>query len=435
MQILSIKYVAFSKKQLQLLTWWTNESPYHDLNGVIAEGAIRAGKTIIMGLSFILWSMQKSSDINYAICGKTVASTRRNIIEPLIEMLKQRKFKVIDRKTEGKLIVIKNNNKNTYYIFGGKDEGSASLIQGITLGGVLFDEVALMPRSFVEQAMARCSVNGSKYWFNCNPEGPQHWFYVEHILKWKERKYIRIHFCLEDNPSLSKERIDNYKSLYTGIFYKRFILGEWAFANGIVYDMVTDENFYYNNNRKSVVPIKIIENDIKPYYGVDFGTANPQVYLEVYKYVDYAKKEMCFYVENEYYWNSRKQLRQKTPDEYVSDFNNWCKEFSCLIIDPSATPLKAAHRKYGHNVINAKNNVEEGIIGLSTLFANKMIKINKDNCPNLCAELGLYRWNEKKLNNGVEEVLKENDHCCDALRYAIMTSTPLSIINKFVGYK
>lgn len=432
---MSIKYVAFSKKQLQLLTWWTDESPYHDLNGVIAEGAIRAGKTIIMGLSFILWSMQKSSDINYAICGKTVASTRRNIIEPLIEMLKQRKFKVIDRKTEGKLIVIKNNNKNTYYIFGGKDEGSASLIQGITLGGVLFDEVALMPRSFVEQAMARCSVNGSKYWFNCNPEGPQHWFYVEHILKWKERKYIRIHFCLEDNPSLSKERIDNYKSLYTGIFYKRFILGEWAFANGIVYDMVTDENFYYNSNMKSVVPIKIIENDIKPYYGVDFGTANPQVYLEVYKYVDYAKKEMCFYVENEYYWNSRKKLMQKTPDEYVSDFNNWCKEFSYLIIDPSATPLKAAHRKYGHNVINAKNNVEEGIIGLSTLFANKMIKINKDNCPNLCAELGLYRWNEKKLNNGVEEVLKENDHCCDALRYAIMTSTPLSIINKFVGYK
>lgn len=432
---MSIKYVAFSKKQLQLLTWWTDESPYHDLNGVIAEGAIRAGKTIIMGLSFILWSMQKSSDINYAICGKTVASTRRNIIGPLIEMLKQRKFKVIDRKTEGKLIVIKNNNKNTYYIFGGKDEGSASLIQGITLGGVLFDEVALMPRSFVEQAMARCSVNGSKYWFNCNPEGPQHWFYVEHILKWKERKYIRIHFCLEDNPSLSKERIDNYKSLYTGIFYKRFILGEWAFANGIVYDMVTDENFYYNSNRESVVPIKIIENDIKPYYGVDFGTANPQVYLEVYKYVDYAKKEMCFYVENEYYWNSRKKLMQKTPDEYVSDFNNWCKEFSYLIIDPSATPLKAAHRKYGHNVINAKNNVEEGIIGLSTLFANKMIKINKDNCPNLCAELGLYRWNEKKLNNGVEEVLKENDHCCDALRYAIMTSTPLSIINKFVGYK
>ena len=432
---MSIKYVAFSKKQLQLLTWWTNESPYHDLNGVIAEGAIRAGKTIIMGLSFILWSMQKSSDINYAICGKTVASTRRNIIEPLIEMLKQRKFKIIDRKTEGKLIIIKNNNKNTYYIFGGKDEGSASLIQGITLGGVLFDEVALMPRSFVEQAMARCSVDGSKYWFNCNPEGPQHWFYVEHILKWKERKYIRIHFCLEDNPSLSNERIDNYKSLYTGIFYKRFILGEWAFANGIVYDMITDENFYYNNNMKSVVPIKIIENDIKPYYGVDFGTANPQVYLEVYKYVDYAKKEMCFYVENEYYWNSRKQLRQKTPDEYVSDFNNWCKEFSCLMIDPSATPLKAAHRKYGHNVINAKNNVEEGIIGLSTLFANKMIKINKDNCPNLCAELGLYRWNEKKLNNGVEEVLKENDHCCDALRYAIMTSTSLSIINKFVGYK
>lgn len=430
---MSIKYVAFSKKQLQLLTWWTEESPYHDANGVIAEGAIRAGKTVIMGLSFVLWSMQKTNEVNYAICGKTVASTRRNIIEPLVEMLRKRKFKVIDRKTDGKLVIIKDGKVNSYYIFGGKDEGSAALIQGITLGGVLFDEVALMPRSFVEQAIARCSIDGSKYWFNCNPESPQHWFYLEHIKKSNERRYLRIHFCLEDNPSLSQERIDNYKSLYTGIFYKRFILGEWSFANGIIYDMVTDDNFYNNSDKEKEVPIKILENDIKPFYGVDFGTANPQVYLEVYKYIDYSKKKLCFYVENEYYWDSRKMLKQKTTEEYVSDFNGWCKEFVCLFVDPSATPLKAAHRKYGHNVVNAKNDVAEGIIGLSTLFANNMIKINKDNCPNLCMELGSYRWNEKKLDNGKEEVLKENDHCCDALRYAIMTSTPLSIINAFVG--
>ena len=197
--------------------------------------------------------------------------------------------------------------------------------------------------------------------------------------------------------------------------------------------MVTDDNFYNNSDKEKEVPIKILENDIKPFYGVDFGTANPQVYLEVYKYIDYSKKKLCFYVENEYYWDSRKMLKQKTTEEYVSDFNNWCKEFVCLFVDPSATPLKAAHRKYGHNVVNAKNDVAEGIIGLSTLFANNMIKINKDNCPNLCTELGSYRWNEKKLDNGKEEVLKENDHCCDALRYAIMTSTPLSIINAFVG--
>lgn len=423
---MSIKYKPFSKKQLQLLTWWLPESPYTNYNGVIAEGAVRAGKTIIMGLSFILWSMSKGNGINYAICGKSISSTRRNIIEPLIDMLKQRKFRIVDRRGEGKLYVTKGEITNTYYIFGGKDERSASMIQGITLGGVLLDEVALMPRSFVEQAMARCSVEGSKFWFNCNPEGPQHWFKLEHVDKAKERKLLRLHFCLEDNPSLSKEIIERYKSMYTGIFYKRFILGIWAFADGVVYDMLTDENYYNNENKNKVVPIKILEGDIKPIYGVDFGTANPQVYLEVFSYRNPEKKEVEFYVEREWVWNSRKQLRQRTPEEYVREFAKWRKEeYRCLCIDPSATPLKAAHMKAGDKFMNAKNDVMEGIACLSVLFSQNRIHINEDNCPTLCSELGLYKWNEKRVDAGKDEVVKENDHCCDALRYAIMTTTPM----------
>ena len=198
-----MKWSTFSKKQLQLLTWWTDNSPYFASDGIICDGAVRSGKTIVMGLSFIVWSMQNYENYNFAICGKTVGSLRRNVITPLKVILINRGYKVIDRKTDNMLVVSKGRRRNSYYLFGGRDERSQDLIQGITLAGILFDEVALMPRSFVEQGMARCSVDGSKYWFNCNPDGPNHWFYVEHVLKCQERNYLHLHFNIEDNPSLT----------------------------------------------------------------------------------------------------------------------------------------------------------------------------------------------------------------------------------------
>ncbi|MEI3141574.1 MAG: terminase family protein [Lawsonibacter sp.] len=132
--------------------------------------------------------------------------------------------------------------KNTFYLFGGKDEGSAALIQGLTLAGALLDEVALMPRSFVEQAAARCSVSGSRLWFSCNPESPAHWFYQEWILKAEEKGVLRIPFSMEDNPGLSPQMLERYRTMFQGTFYRRFVLGEWVAAEGLVYDFF-DESF------------------------------------------------------------------------------------------------------------------------------------------------------------------------------------------------
>lgn len=123
-----------------------------------------------------------------------------------------------------------------FLLFGGKDASSAALIQGSTLAGLLLDETALMPRAFVEQAVARCSVRGSRLWFNCNPEGPEHWFYKEWIEKAESRGALRLHFTMEDNPGLPPEIRQRYERLYTGVFYRRFVLGEWAAAQGLVYD-------------------------------------------------------------------------------------------------------------------------------------------------------------------------------------------------------
>ncbi|NCB03489.1 MAG: PBSX family phage terminase large subunit [Spirochaetia bacterium] len=327
---------------------------------------------------------------------------------------------LISKRVNGKLHV------NTFYLFGGRDERSQDLVQGVTLAGVLFDEVALMPESFVNQAMARCSVEGSKYWFNCNPEGPKHWFKLDHVDMAEEKGYLRIHFELDDNPSLSESIKNRYRTMFKGVFYRRFILGEWVFADGVIYDCFDDEkNCYTDATRDKVVPVQIRELDLRATYGSDYGTTNPMVYLECYIYHDVLKKDPVpfIYVEREYYYNSRKEYTQKSDEEYVQDFYEFNKgiPFTSIILDPSATSLTVAHRRKGTPIRKAKNDVLDGIRLTYTLMQMGHIMINKDQCPNLVSELGTYSWNNKAALNGKEEPIKDNDHACDALRYVVNT--------------
>ena len=151
------------------LTWW-KQNKYRSCDGIICDGSVRSGKTVCMALSFVLWSMERFENQRFALCGKTIESLRRNVTGLLPQWL-EGICQIEERRSENRLTISMNGRRNDYYLFGGKDEGSYALIQGMTLSGVLFDEVALMPRSFVEQALARCSVEGSKFFFNCNPEG------------------------------------------------------------------------------------------------------------------------------------------------------------------------------------------------------------------------------------------------------------------------
>lgn len=433
---MGFKWSPFTEKQLKLLNWWTEKSPWKKASGIIAEGAVRSGKTLLMSFSFVCWSMTTSSGQQYILGGKTVGSLRRNVITPLKQVLRARGFKLVDNKTDNSIIISKNGISNTYYLFGGRDERSQDLVQGITARGIFLDEVALMPRSFVEQCMARCSVEGRKFWFNCNPEGPHHWFYLEHILRAKELGYLVLHFNLEDNPSLSKEIIEGYKHMFTGIFYKRFILGEWAFSDGVIYDCYDEErNTFTDETADEVLPWQIKENDPDggyPYYTSDYGVLNPMVYLEMYKIRETGDSVPHFYFTNEYYYDGRKEMKQKTDEEEVDALmgmiNN--KYYNTLIIDPSASSLIAASRKRGIPTKKANNDVLDGIHMVYTLMATGHIHINKDRCPNLIRELGLYIWNEKRGEIGKEEPVKQNDHAMDAMRYGIATTT-----NKFEIYQ
>ena len=241
-------FTPFSQKQLQVLSWWANDK-LKDYEAIICDGSVRAGKTVVMSLSYVLWSMTQFDGQQFGMAGKTIGSFRRNVLRPLRSMLESEGYLIRDSRSDNMVTISKNGHTNYYFIFGGKDEASQDLVQGITLAGFFFDEVALMPQSFVNQATARCSVAGAKMWFNCNPEGPYHWFKLEWIDRLENKKALRLHFMMADNPSLSQETIDRYNRMFSGVFYKRFILGMWVLADGVVYDNFNKDEI----DRKSVV--------------------------------------------------------------------------------------------------------------------------------------------------------------------------------------
>lgn len=406
------EFRPFSRKQRKVLNWWTEESPVKDYEGIIADGAIRSGKTVSMSLSFVLWAMSTYNGQNFAMCGKTIGSFRRNVLFWLKLMLKSRGYTVVDHRSDNLVVIARGETENNFYIFGGKDESSQDLIQGITLAGVFFDEVALMPESFVNQATGRCSVDGSKYWFNCNPDGPYHWFKQNWIDKRKEKKLLYLHFTMDDNLSLSERIKERYRSMYTGVFYKRYIQGLWAMAEGIIYDM-----FDENRHVKRIMEFYrlLIENN--RYVSIDYGTQNATVFLLWNKGIDGV-----WYCVREYYYSGRAEGRQKTDCEYADDFIDWLDgiKIKAAIVDPSAASFIAELRKRGIKVIKAKNDVEDGIRVVGTKLNQNKIAFEEE-CINTRKEFASYIWDEKAAQRGEDKPIKEHDHAMDAVRYFVYT--------------
>ena len=428
-------FSPFSRKQKQVLTWWCKDSPVHDKDGIIADGAIRSGKTVSMSLSFAMWAMSTFNGQNFAMCGKTIGSFRRNVLFWLKLMLKSRGYSVIDRRADNLIIIRKGDTENYFYIFGGKDERSQDLIQGITLAGVFFDEVALMPESFVNQATGRCSVEGSKFWFNCNPDGPYHWFKVNWIDKstgylGKERveqirkkaaeeekdpglkEILYLHFTMDDNLSLSEEIKARYRSMYIGVFFKRYILGLWAAAEGVIYDMFDPEK--HVKNIKEFFQILVNGNR---YVSCDYGTQNATVFLLWNKGIDGK-----WYCIREYYYSGRDKGKQKTDAEYADDLKKWLDgtRIKAMIVDPSAASFIAELRKCGYKVIKANNDVLDGIRLVGMLLNLEML-IFSSSCTETIKEFASYIWDEKAAEHGEDKPVKQHDHGCDAVRYFVST--------------
>ena len=399
-----MNYSAFSQKQRTALTWWMPGNAHHHCEAIVCDGAVRSGKTLSMGMGFFLWAMVCFNGQRFGICGKTIQSLRRNVLSEVLPRLQKLGMIWQEKRSENLVTVRFHGRENRFYIFGGRDESSASLIQGITFAGILLDEVALMPRSFVEQACARCSVTGSRLWFNCNPSGPTHWFYKTWIQDAEKRNCLRLHFTMEDNPSLSPQIRARYERLYTGVFYRRYILGQWAQAEGRVYD-------FFEPEMVKPMPAGRFE---KWYVSCDYGTVNPT------SMGLWGLQKGVWYRVKEFYFNSREAQKQMTDEEYAEalrKLTGGCS-ITAVIVDPSAASFIEVLRRKGWRVQKADNDVLSGIRLTSDALKEGRIIIC-EGCHDCIREMDEYVWD---LSSGAKDrVKKEHDHAMDDMRYFVST--------------
>lgn len=396
--------MPLGKKQLEILRFRRTSYSY-----LICDGAVRSGKTSLMMVGFVDDAMERFNAKRFGICGKTVDSAIKNVIEPYISMrYAQQSYQIKWSRSEKIMTITKGGVTNIFEVFGGKDESSYMLIQGRTLAGCLIDEVVLQPRSFVEQAITRCSVAGSKIWFSCNPAGTQHWFNQEWILNAEERNAMHLHFVLTDNPGLSPETIQRYEQAFSGVFYRRYILGEWVDAEGLVYP------FFAANEDTYLFKDSIAGLEGRFFVSIDYGTHNPC--------------SMGLWVVNngrairikESYYDSTKTKVQRTDEEHYSELERLVKGYyiQSVIVDPSAASFIETIRRHGRFVvIPANNDVINGIRCVGSLLQAGLIKIH-ESCADSRREFGLYAWDEKSSE---DRVLKEFDHAMDDIRYFCYT--------------
>lgn len=405
--------MPISDKQKQIMAF--SHTKY---DALICDGAIRTGKTVFMMLSFVDDAMRRYNNQRFGICGKTVDSTVKNIIEPYMGLVwAHERYGIQWRRSEKILVVSSGSRTNLFEIFGGKDESSFMLIQGRTLAGVLLDEVALQPRSFVEQALARCSVSGSKLWFNCNPDSPEHWFYKEWVTQPEKHNAIRLHFMLDDNPALDEKIKDRYKNMYSGVFYNRYILGQWCVAEGLVYALFDEERH--------------IVDELPPcgryFISVDYGTLNP-----------FSAGLWCLHNGTatrirEYYHDGRAK-EQLTDSEYYAELEKLAGDYpvELVIIDPSAASMiTEIIRRNRYRVRKAKNDVLPGIRFTAALLQAGRLKIHKG-CKDTIREFKLYRWDERSTT---DKVIKENDHAMDDIRYFCQTVLRKELFREMRDYR
>lgn len=410
----AFKFKPFSRKQKKLLMWWTDKSPYKDHDMIICHGSIRSGKTVAMIDSFVTWSLSRHKHQNFILGGKSMGALKRNVLEPMFQILTAKGIDYHYHRSENPYVAI---GTNTYYLFGANNESSQDTLQGLTAAGAYLDEAALFPRSFVDQAIGRCSAdtgdNGAKIFLNCNPAGPYHWFKMEYIDKAKEKKILVLHFVMDDNLSLSERVKQRFRRMFSGVFFKRYVLGLWVMAEGVIYDMFREEDHVIDE-----WPAEIHEYQV----AIDYGTKNPTAFILQGIHYD-PDGEPTYYNLKEYYYDGRNSGVQKTDNQYYDDLEAFCKGYTDkVIIDPSASSFIALIREKGVlTVTEAENAVLDGIRTVSRFISENRLYTHRD-CVNIIRERFSYVWDEKAAQRGEDKPVKDHDHCLDAERYGIFTN-------------
>lgn len=403
--------INFSPKQDEILMWWLEDTPTYTHNGIIVDGSVHSGKSFVTGLSFLMWAMKNFENKTFLIAGKSASSVMREIILPLEPFLKIdfniEKWQLsgkVNSNTRYTLINKKTKVKNTFYILGNRDVGSEIIMQDLTLSGVLFDEPVLMNRAFVNQSIARCSGYNAKLWFVCTPENPFNWFYKEWICKRNEKMLLYTTLTLDDNLGMSEKTKKRYKSLYSGVFYRRMIDGKWCVAEGLVYPMFNNEN--------------IVDCDLdvlmtymdKFYISVDYGTVNP------FTAALWGVSGNVLFRLKEFYHNSRETGMQFTDEEYyqhIKELANGVK-IEKMIVDASAASfIETVRRHREFELVKSSSDILQDIGTTAELITTGNLVVHKD-CTHLISEIATYKWSGQQ-----DMPERANDHCCDDMRYFV----------------
>lgn len=423
------KFSNFSLKQKMVLEWWMEGSPYKDKDGIIADGSIRSGKTTVMSLSFIIWAMDTFDGENFALCGKTIQSLRRNVVKQLKKMLQTRGYSLQECRIENSMTIRLGNVENEFYLFGGKDEGSQDLIQGITLAGLFLDEAALMPQSFVDQATGRCSVAGSKMWFNCNPKGPDHYIKKEWIDRISELNFIRIHFTMSDNPSLPEKIIRRYESMYSGVFFDRYIRGLWVLASGIIFRYFAEDNEPYLFRDSDIFNRGILKQAFsKIVMGIDFGGNGAKTtfvlsgYIGGYKEFRILEEDSLPVTED----IDAKRICDKFIEFYKAALDRYGR-VDWIFPDSASTTminsLRSAAGEAGFRSSNIKgcrkNETADRPKTIDMLFNSGRLKIN-ERCVNIRKAIGSLVWDEKHPNLPEDKNIGNCNDWWDAFCYCFL---------------
>ena len=389
--------MIYTKKQLELMMLW-KKNKLKRLN--ILEGSVSSGKTWISLVLWGFWVATMPSDKLYLMCGKSLTTLKRNCLIPLEELFGTDNFTFSTSAKEaylfGRLILLEGAN----------DARSESKIRGLTLQGAYCDELTLFPEDFFVMLLSRLRVPGAKLIATTNPDSPEHWLKKKYIDRKSELNMLSIRFLLDDNTTLDPEYIQAVKAEYSGVFYNRFILGEWAIAEGLIYPQFNKDLHVVSNYKPS--------KDAIYYISIDYGTVNP-CSMGLWALEDDNAVRI-----KEHYYNSKKQGDRRTDEEHYQSLVELAKGYDIyqVIVDPSAASFISCIRKHGDFVVRSANNsVIDGVRTTGTLLSQGRLLFS-DTCKDSIREFSLYRWDEEKPE---DTVIKENDHAMDDIRYFCYT--------------
>lgn len=395
------KFKPFSKQQQRLIHWWRPGLVSSENDFVIADGSIRSGKTIACIIGFLTWSQEMFEGESFILAGKTMGALKKNVVRPMLQILEAWgwSYTYIRSGTDARIEI----GSNVYYLYGANTEAAQDALQGLTAAGAYLDEAALFPRSFIDQAIGRCSVDGWKVWMNCNPEGPHAYIKEEFIDKATEKRVYRLHFVMDDNLTLSVDRKEAYRRAWSpgSVFYKRFILGLWVAADGLIYQQFADNVKQYLVDPKWLEENEIIYATI----GVDFGGTKS---AHSFTLTGFTRGYKQVVVLDEYYCKKRINPKRLQDDfiDFVRRAQSKYKVYEAYCDSAEQTliaglEMACVQARVGIEIKNAiKGSINDRIAFYNSLIAQNRWKI-MSHCKHIIEAFENACYDEKKKNMDV----------------------------------